>query len=164
VLLVHALLFAAGGSGGPERLQVEETEEQMRVVVIGVFLILTVFASGTAHAQQVKNGGLTGRIVSGTASSADEVAQPVVGVSCLANEKLIITTACAIENSSGFTCNVSSGVSGRILIAVTDGSPKCITYTPGFAIAPNDTIVCQASNGGGTADCRCVVTGVCSRR
>lgn len=136
----------------------------MRSLSIVTLVLSCLVLSATANAQQVKNGGLTGRIVSGTASSTDEVAQPIAGIACLANEKLILTTACAIENSSGFTCNVTSGVSGRILIAVTDGSPKCINYAPGFALAPNDTIVCQASNGGGTADCRCVVTGVCSRR
>jgi hypothetical protein len=100
---------------------------------------------GTAHAQQLKKGTLSGTLVSATApagnSYLDVYTTPM-------DKAFVLTQACGC-----WTCR--TGTFGPF--AAASGTEPCATYVPGLALPRGETIQC-------TGDGACTLTGVLSLR
>jgi hypothetical protein len=107
---------------------------------------------------------VTGTIQTFRALVGASPAPPVVMFTTPTKKGVFIVTQACATNRSGFIFDngnpalqiVSSGTGTAF-----NGNARCVTYTPGLALAPGATVTCNNADTGDTNSC--LVTGVLSR-
>lgn len=135
----------------------------LRILIVVASLV---FHAGTASAQVVKQGNLSGTLVSasGTAPSAG-VDGPILTTP--ASGAFVLTQLCTAGTpgqNNGENARVVGGTLGVITQQYGDSTlGSCTVYTPGVAIPPGEELRC-VQIGASAGPVTCTVTGVLSKK
>lgn len=116
----------------------------MRSIKKLVFSITILMA--TAQHGVCQTVPLRGRIISASINSA----APAVMVTTPKTGAFVLTQFCTTYQG-GLT---GSSVGGIVSFSVPNGSPPCASFNPGYALPPNEQIICQG---------QCSISGVLER-
>jgi len=135
----------------------------LRVLIVVCSLA---FVSGPAFAQAVKQGNVSGTLVSASGSA------PMGGTDALilttpASGAFVLTQICT-AGTPGSNNEVQARVVGSTLGPIaqsygTDSLGACTVYTPGLAIPPGEELRC-VQGGASASAVTCTVTGVLSKK
>jgi hypothetical protein len=133
---------------------------------VAIFVLSLVFVSGPAFAQAVKQGNLSGTVVSASGTA------PMGGTDALilttpASGAFVLTQICtagAPGSNNEDNVRVVGSTVGPIAQSYDTGDlGSCTAYTPGLAIPAGEELRCvQSGASGGAASC--TVTGVLSKK
>src|SRR5262249_14098502 len=142
--------------------------KQRRLVFAAALLGVFVLAPAP-EAQTVKNGGLTGNIVSVSVEvpvdgSAEVYTTP-------RNDFFILTQFCSSVSGFG-PVTLRGSTFGPVVTSLSPIAPLyCVTFVPGVAFAHNETLTCDAPSSfpncqtcGTPTPQRCMITGVLSKK
>ena len=126
----------------------------MRIVsgVAGLLGILAVIGAGSSQAQQVKNGGVTGRIV----TKSVETSGPTQVYRTPNQGTFVLTTFCT-DVASMELVGARLGFVARITSSIED----CKHFSPGIAFGKGEAISCDPTT---TSPRRCMISGVLTKR
>jgi len=136
-------------------------------ISLAIFLLL--FTATAGHTQQIRNGGLSGTIMSFTGSTSGTTATDIFTTpSGTRAGHFVLTQYCGHHNhgSSVFNLHLQGSVFG-VIHTVRSGEvdeDRCISFVPGIALSQGETISCQATGGDSIVTGHCMITGVLSKR
>jgi hypothetical protein len=118
--------------------------------MISAVLLTGVLAHAPAHAQQVKKGTLTGRIVSAAVEVPGNSSGPLFTTP--AKGFFVLTQVCTEDKDA----DVRGATLGPIY-----NENKCTTYNPGIGFPQNEAITCVNNNPDPSG---CFITGIITRK
>ena len=125
-----------------------------------------VLLASPSLAQSVKNGGLSGQVLSGSASALTGGTDTTI-LTTPANGVFVLTQICTMGTPGSNNENnafVSGATIGRIAQQyATDGLGSCTQYAPGILIPSSEELRCVQS-GASSSAVTCSVTGVVSSK
>jgi hypothetical protein len=104
------------------------------------------------EAQLVKNGGLSGKVITVTADVVSQTPVPLFATP--ATGFLVITQFCSVD---GDPLNLRGRDFGLIVKIV--GADRCAQFTPGIVIPQNELLFCDPE----TTSSRCMLIGILSK-
>lgn len=116
-----------------------------------VALLAAALLGASAHAQSVKNGA-----VSGTVMSASGIAAATL-LAVPAGKSFVLTQLCS-EDTRSFKLTVG----GNTIVPSTLEPLACQSFTPGVAVVGPASIVCAASGNAGFGT-HCMITGILAK-
>jgi len=137
---------------------------------ISLAIVLLIFTATAGHTQQIRNGGLSGTIMSFTGSTSGTTATNLF-TTPVGNKAghFILTQFCGNTNfgNSVHTLALHGSVLGVINKVRGDffDEEACVSFTPGIALSKDETLSCQATGGDpNNSTGHCMITGVLSKR
>jgi hypothetical protein len=121
------------------------------IVVVGVVAALVVVRS--SEAQVIKNGALSGVIVSKSIAVPASSSAPVFTTPAAGKGVFVLTQFCRSNCPE---------LSGSTLARIGDNGSGCTTYSPGIALPPGETLTCTSS--GCDPGAPCTITGVVTKK
>jgi len=134
----------------------------MRRSLVGLFFVALI--CGSAEAQVISKGGVSGTIQTYRALVGVAPAPPVVMFTTPTKKGVFIVTQACATNKGGFIFD--NGNPALQIISSATGTAfntnsRCVTYSPGLALPAGAAVTC---NNGDTGDTNaCLVTGVLSK-
>jgi hypothetical protein len=131
-----------------------------------IFVSSLAFVSGPALAQTVKQGNVSGTVLSASGSApmggtdGPILTTPPSGTFVLTQ---ICTTGASGSNNEDNVQVVGSTIGAIAQSYATGNLGSCTVYTPGLAIPPGEELRC-AQGGASSGAVRCTVTGVLSKK
>ena len=131
----------------------------------GSMVLFTLVMLGVpAAAQTLSKGGVSGTIQTFRAVVGAAPTPPVAMLTTPAKNKVFVLTQACATNNAGFILdsgNPPLTIVGNSTQAAFKGNSRCVTYSPGLAIAPGATIFCNNADSGDTNSC--LITGVLTK-
>lgn len=123
-------------------------------------------AASPSLAQSVKNGGLSGQLLSGSASALTGGTDATI-LTTPANGVFVLTQICTMGTPGANNENnafVAGGTIGRIAqVYGSDALGSCTSYAPGIALPSSEELRCVQA-GASPSAVTCSVTGVVSAK
>lgn len=131
-----------------------------------IFVCSLAFVSGPAFAQAVKQGNVSGTLVSASGSALTGGTDALI-LTTPASGAFVLTQICT-AGTPGSNNEDEVRVVGSTLGPIaqsygTDSLGVCTAYTPGLAIPPGEELRCVQAGASGSA-VTCTVTGVLSKK
>jgi len=121
------------------------------IVVVGVVAALVIVRA--SEAQVIKNGALSGVVVSKSIAVPVSSSAPVFTAPAAGKGVFVLTQFCRSNCPE---------LSGSTLGRIGDNSTGCTTYTPGIALPPGEVLTCTSS--GCDSPVPCTITGVVTKK
>jgi len=133
---------------------------------VAIFVFGLAFVSGPAFAQTVKQGNLSGTLVSASATAPMGGTDAVI-LTTPASGAFVLTQICTAgtpsSNNEDNARVVGSTLGPSAQSYGTDSLGACTVYTPGLAIPPGEELRCAQGGASGSA-VTCTVSGVLSKK
>jgi hypothetical protein len=121
------------------------------IVVVGMVAALVVVRA--AEAQVIKNGELSGIVVSKSLVLQSSGFAPIFMMPAAGKGVFVLTQFCRSN---------CPDLSGSTLGRIGDTGPGCTTYSPGIAFPPGETLTCTSAGCDFTVPC--TITGVVTKK
>jgi len=136
----------------------------MLKIFIAIFILL--FTATAGHTQQIRNGGLSGTVMSFSENTSGGTAANLFTTPATGNSRFILTQFCG-NHGSQRTLSLGGSILG-VIVQIRGGvgpttDDRCVSFDPGIALSQNETISCRRI-GGNDETGHCMITGVLSRR
>ena len=130
-----------------------------------IFVSSLAFFSGPAFAQTVKQGNVSGTLLSASGSAPMGGTDGAI-LTTPASGAFVLTQICTTGepgSNNGDNAQVVGSTVGVIAQSYGADLGSCTVYTPGLAIPPGEELRC-VQGGASTGAVRCTVTGVLSKK